>query len=225
MHGAETDTAIPLPGFGPIRSWDHGDLESAVLLLRAIHPHQELHSDAEARDLWCWSRLWISLPHRGIHTWTVITRPLSTLCFPQNWTSPLCMLSLYEAETRFHLCPAQTESFRTFCLRREHEIFSYWNQMWGNVKWCFQIVSSYLGNRHLLNTCCMSPFSNYQPWQRAVINTDMHTHTHTHTHTHDWESKFVEKIANSTKFESKQHITSILSDWWNVLKLVTPDFD
>ena len=58
----------------------------------------------------------------------------------------------------------------------------------------------------------MSPFSNYQPWQRAVINTDMHTHTHTHTHTHDWESKFVEKIANSTKFESKQHITSILSD-------------
>ena len=68
-------------------------------------------------------------------------------------------------------------------------------------------------------------------------------HTHTHTHTHNWESKFVEKIPNSKqqnlnqnniilqvsfqtdKFFKISNITSILSDWPNFLKLVTPDFD
>ena len=47
----------------------------------------------------------------------------------------------------------------------------------------------------------MSPFSNYLPWQRAVIITDMHTHTLTH----NWESKFVEKIPNSKQQNLNQN--------------------
>ena len=131
--GWGSNRTIHLAGLGPIRSWDPGDLESVVPLLTAINSRQEPHSDADAKDLWCWSLPWIPLPHRWVQTLNVITRPLSTLCFTQNWTSPsvrrVCMrLELNSIFVQPDQC------FRTFCLRWEHELFSQWNQMWGNVK-------------------------------------------------------------------------------------------
>lgn len=115
-RGWGSNRAIHVAGLGPIRSWDRGDLQSAVHVLIAIHSCQGLHSDADAKDLWRCSLPWILLSHRRVQTLTVVTRSLFTLWYTQDWTSPFaCWVCM-----RLELSPTSVQPdhcIRTFCFK------------------------------------------------------------------------------------------------------------
>lgn len=90
-----SNRSIHLARLGLIMPWDPRDLDSSYCI-NSNNSHQRPHSDADAKDLWCWSLPRIPLLHKWVQTLTIIS-PVH-IVLKRGLDFPFCMSSLLRLE-------------------------------------------------------------------------------------------------------------------------------